>query len=167
MSLPESDDQSPSLVHLGLNTTFHGALHRLSTPDAPLHQYLGIKYASIPARFRQSRLCVAGSYPPFTDASLHGPICPQIRKAHSPEEMLFGIPRDELPVQDLNQDEFECLNLNIICPGGLTSGSKIPVMLWIHGGGDMGSGSEWYYDGGALVRKSIHSKKPVIFITFK
>ena len=61
------------------------------------------------------------------------PICPQIRKSRSPEEMLFGIPQDEMPVPVLKQDEFECLNLNIVCPAGLTPQSKVPVMLWIHG----------------------------------
>jgi carboxylesterase type B len=25
------------------------------------------------------------------------------------------------------------LNLNIICPAGLTPDSKVPVMLWVHG----------------------------------
>lgn len=38
-----------------------------------------------------------------------------------------------MPVQAFKQDEFECLNLNIVCPAGLTSQSKVPVMLWIHG----------------------------------
>lgn len=166
MSLPSYDHQHPSLVHLGLKTTFCGTLHRQSTLDAKIHQYLGIQYASIPARFRQSKPFAVGSYPPLTDASKHGPICPQIRKSRSPEELLFGIPFDEFPINELKQDEFECLNLNIICPAGLTPDSKVPVMLWVHGGGDVGSGSEWYYDGGGIVRKSIVIKKPVIFVTF-
>jgi hypothetical protein len=113
------------------------------------------------------------------------PICPQKRKLRTAEELLFGIPLDEFPVQELKQDEFECLNLNITCPAGLTPDSKIPVMVWVHGcvslpfcslseisyrvcrGGDAGSGSEWYYDGGAIVRTSIFIRKPVIFVTFK
>ena len=47
--------------------------------------------------------------------------------------MLFGLHQDEIPAQEFKQDEFECLNLNIICPGGLTPESRVPVMLWIHG----------------------------------
>lgn len=49
------------------------------------------------------------------------------------EETLFGISQQEIPQQSLRQDEFECLNLNITCPAGLTPLSRLPVMLWIHG----------------------------------
>lgn len=49
------------------------------------------------------------------------------------EETLFGISPQEIPQQELKQDEFECLNLNITCPAGLTPLSRLPVMLWIHG----------------------------------
>lgn len=102
------------------------------------------------------------------------------------EETLFGISPQEIPQQDLRQDEFECLNLNITCPAGLTPLSRLPVMLWIHGlvvcrtiyhfflffnsflsGGDKGSGSEWFYDGGKLVRRSMIIGKPVIIVTCK
>jgi hypothetical protein len=34
-------------------------------------------------------------------------------------------------------------------------------------GGDRGSGSKWYYDGGALIRKSMQYQKPVIVVSFK
>ena len=63
------------------------------------------------------------------------PICPQIRKLRTHEELLFGIPLEELPVRKLKQDEFECLNMNIICPAALTPDSKVPVMVWVHGCG--------------------------------
>ena len=60
----------PTLYHYSLETTFRGIEHPLSNPEAPIHQYLGIKYASVPARFRQSVLF--RSYPPTVDASKHG-----------------------------------------------------------------------------------------------
>lgn len=49
------------------------------------------------------------------------------------EELLFGVPEDRAPKQTLKQDEFECLNLNITCPAGLTQSSRLPVMIWVHG----------------------------------
>ncbi|KAF9482676.1 alpha/beta-hydrolase [Pholiota conissans] len=165
MPVPESTEGPfPKLHHLALHTTFCGLQHPLSTPAAPIHQYRGIKYASIPARFRQSK--VFHSYPVITDATTYGPICPQKVPPKSLQESLFGIPMDIIPNQKLQQNEFECLNLNITCPGNLTSRSRVPVMLWIHGGGDHGSGSQWYYDAGALVRKSIQYGKPVIVVNF-
>ena len=114
------------------------------------------------------------------------PICPQDKLAKSMEETLFGISQQEIPQQDLKQDEFDCLNLNITCPAGLTPLSRLPVMLWIHGlvvcrticstcsyfnshlsGGDIGSGSGWFYDGGKLVHRSMIIGKPVIIVTCK
>ncbi len=41
----------PKLHHVVLETTFCGINHPTSTTDTPIHQYLGIKYATIPARF--------------------------------------------------------------------------------------------------------------------
>lgn len=69
----------------------------------------------------------------FYHVLLGSPICPQDKSPKSIEETLFGISQQEIPQQDLKQDEFECLNLNITCPAGLTPHSCLPVMLWIHG----------------------------------
>ena len=69
----------------------------------------------------------------FSQILLRRPICPQDKPTKSIEETLFGLPQQEIPQQNLKQDEFECLNLNITCPGGLTPHSRLPVMLWIHG----------------------------------
>ncbi|KAJ6616451.1 Alpha/Beta hydrolase protein [Mycena sp. CBHHK59/15] len=149
--------------HLGLGTTFYGIQHAASTPETPIHQYRGVKYASVPARFRQSQL--VSRLPPRTDASQYGPICPQLQKT-SLEEELFGLGQDAVPQQILKQNELECLNLNITCPAGLTPQSRVPVMLWVHGGGDRGYGSSWIYDGGSIVRKSMLLEKPVIVVTF-
>ena len=63
--------QSEAVVmHQKLHTTFTGTVHPISTEEAVVHQYLGIKYASVPARFRQAKLHTA--YPPVTDATRHG-----------------------------------------------------------------------------------------------
>lgn len=136
------------LHHPTLNTTFHGVDHSLTTPDIPIHQFRGIKYAIVPARFRQSILC--SSYPPVVDATKFGcacpfhspilsrlllplsPICPQPNQK-SLEEELAGIPDTDLPRQVLVQDEFDCLNLNITTPAHQSSVSQLPVMLWVHG----------------------------------
>lgn len=67
---PAMDSEEPVVLHDDLDTTFAGVLHPISTPEAPVHQYRGIKYATIPARFRQSRLHTI--YPPQTDATHYG-----------------------------------------------------------------------------------------------
>jgi carboxylesterase type B len=148
------------LHHSVLGTTFKGVDHPMSTPDVPIHQFRGIKYASIPARFRQSKLVT--SYPSSVDATRHGPICPQPDRK-TPEEELIGLADSDIPRQVFKQDEFECLNLNITCPAG--HHPQLPVMVWIHGGGNRGCGSSWIYDGGALVRKSVCMGSPIIMVT--
>ncbi|TFK99878.1 Alpha/Beta hydrolase protein [Pterulicium gracile] len=155
---------SPQLVHSSLRTTFTGVIHPKSTPDCSIHQYRGIKYASIPARFRQSVLF--NSYPEGTDVTRFGPICPQRPANKTVEDELFGTPADDtVPFCKMQQDEFECLNMNITCPAGVPTTPLLPVMVWIHGGGERGSGSSWAYDGGAIVKKSAELGKPIILVT--
>jgi hypothetical protein len=60
----------PVVRHTTLKTTFTGLQHILSTAEIPLHQYRGIKYATIIARFRQSKLFT--SYRSSTDATRYG-----------------------------------------------------------------------------------------------
>jgi carboxylesterase type B len=62
--------ETVSLEHTTLHTTFTGLVHPLSVPDAPVAQFRGVRYASIPARFRQSVL--VSSYPEKVDATAHG-----------------------------------------------------------------------------------------------
>ena len=55
------------------------------------------------------------------------------------EDVLSGIvTKPELSkstglVVDDKHDEFECLNLVITTPAGVTSDAKLPVMVYIHG----------------------------------
>lgn len=57
-------------THDELNIKFTGVRHRVSTPDAEVHQFRGIKYATIPMRFRRSVLFDA--YSPSVDATKFG-----------------------------------------------------------------------------------------------
>ena len=63
-------ESEPIMHHEKLHTTFQGLVHPISTEHAAVHQYRGIKYASIPARFRQSKLFA--SFYPSTDATRYG-----------------------------------------------------------------------------------------------
>ncbi|KAJ6491347.1 Alpha/Beta hydrolase protein [Mycena vitilis] len=161
MPIPSSAE--PVVHHSGLGATIYGVCHPLSAPAIPIQQFRGIKYASVPGRFLQSQLLT--TLPPITDASRYGPVCPQLHKK-SFEEELFSLGLESPPHQVLKQNEFECLNLNITRPAGLTSQSRVPVMLWIHGGGDRGYGSSWIYDGGSIVHKSLLMEMPVMVVTF-
>ncbi len=50
----------------------------------------------------------------------------------------------------------DCLFLNVWTPADLNNGVKLPVMVWIHGGGFVaGHGAEPRYDGGRLAQRGI------------
>jgi len=152
---------SPSVHCPSLSTTFVGIQHSLSGPECQIHQYRGIKYASIPGRFRRSQLHTL--YSRITDAKTHGPIAPQIKRVR-PETSLFRFVREE--PSPLIQDEFECLNLIITAPGRKHMKGPLPVMVWIHGGANVqDAGSSFLYDAGKLVRTSIELSQPIIVVT--
>jgi para-nitrobenzyl esterase len=57
--------------------------------------------------------------------------------------------------QRVREQSEDCLTLNVWAPVA-RAGSKLPVMLWIHGGGStIGSGSLPVYEGSALARRGV------------
>ncbi|KAJ5624329.1 alpha/beta-hydrolase [Penicillium lagena] len=162
------DMDDNALYHTKLDTLFQGVRHPHSTASTPVTQFRGIKYASIPKRWRQSRLFE--EYSDRYDATIYGPSCPQYASPVAAEDLFNGIDvnsmdavKTEGPFQF---NEFECLNLNISTPTDRSKRNNIPVMICIHGGGLLnGRNASWFVDGGAFVAKSVISRKPVIFVT--
>jgi len=105
------------------------------------HAWLGIPYAEAPTgplRWRAPR-------PPLPwDGELRAtdmpPVCPQLG---SP----FGGVVDIEPGSPTGQED--CLYLNVYAPVREPGGEPLPVMFWIHGGGNV-IGHVGFYDGGNL-----------------
>ncbi len=101
-----------------------------------VRSWLGIPYAAPPVgewRWKPPR--PAPSWNGVRAADKHGPPCMQTVRKGAPE-----------PSED-------CLSLNVWSPAGA---SKLPVMVWIHGGAfRQGSGSLPFYDGTTLARKGV------------
>ncbi|KAF9057265.1 carotenoid ester lipase precursor [Panaeolus papilionaceus] len=58
----------------------------------------------------------------------------------------------------------DCLTINVVTPTIATPSSKLPVVLWIYGGGfERGTASFPLYDGGVIVERSILLGTPVIY----
>jgi carboxylesterase type B len=87
------------------------------------------------------------------DASAPGPACPQTLAAMPP---FF----DE--TKDISED---CLNLRVSRPSGTTPESKLPVVVWLHGGGVVkGSAYDSHTEPDNLINLSKDLDNPVIFV---
>ncbi|OTA61481.1 alpha/beta-hydrolase [Hypoxylon sp. EC38] len=86
-------------------------------------------------------------------ATAPGPACPQSKEALPP---FF----DESP--EISED---CLNLRISRPIGTKADDKLPVVVWLHGGGVLkGSAYDSHFDPENLLELSTSLKKPVVYI---
>ncbi|KAL4898095.1 Alpha/Beta hydrolase protein [Aspergillus ambiguus] len=152
---------APQVQHEGLSATFKGTQKEFE--GAAIDQFLGIKYASVPARFERAQP-VDGFGGAVVDASKYGPRCPQ---ADIDVRHLLRIPEDfELPKE--LEDEFECLNLEITRPSGASIKGPLPVLLWIHGGSQIVtfcSAASKICDPTRIVADSIRSGQPIVFVS--
>ncbi|KAJ9607703.1 hypothetical protein H2200_007781 [Cladophialophora chaetospira] len=128
-------------------------------PDTKVANYLGIQYATIPARFRQSKPINLSEASGILDATKYGPRCPQITSNRPETKHLYeGVRRSsEYPL-----DEFGCLRLNIYVPQG--AHGPLPVVVWIHGGGFIFGDGNSEFDGNYLVQHSLEKGKPIIYV---
>lgn len=138
------------LVHdLETNITYQGTI------VGDVEHFQNIKFAhdtSGPRRFAPPE--------PYTpapgsevDASSPGAACPQIKDAMLP---FFS------ETQDMSED---CLNLRIARSSRMTETSKLPVVLWVHGGGVVkGSAYDPHFDPDKLLQHSVSIGKPVIYV---
>jgi para-nitrobenzyl esterase len=121
-------------------TVAQGAL--TGTSDNGIDAYKGIPYAAPPVgdlRWRAPQPAVR--WKGARDAAAFGPACLQ----HPTEGLMV---RANLPQSE------DCLTLNIWTPQA--RGAKLPVMVWIHGGGfTQGASSVPRYDGAALARHGV------------
>ncbi|XP_047238188.1 fatty acyl-CoA hydrolase precursor, medium chain [Girardinichthys multiradiatus] len=114
--------------------------------ETGVHAFLGIPFAKPPLG---PSLRLAAPQPPegwqgLRDATKQPNICIQdMDIVNNLIEKLSGIITD-LP--DVSED---CLYLNIYTPANRAPDAKLPVMVWIHGGG-FALGSASMYDGSAL-----------------
>ncbi|KAH7124141.1 carboxylesterase-like protein [Dendryphion nanum] len=130
-------------------------------------QFLGLQYGSVKDRFAPAQL-VTSYKSDTTDATSFGP--PPVSPVGAIQRE-FGFLQKSLPVPDVpTHSDTEGLNLNVTIPlaanGSIDSKSKLPIYVFIHGGG-FAVGSNWYphYNASPLVKLSAEIGKPIIGIS--
>ncbi len=123
-----------------------GTLQGVWVADAPhLAAFLGIPYAAQPVgNLRWKAPQSPTSWTGIRNAAKYGPACPQTPSPWLPE--MLGI-------QKMRTDE-ACLYLNVWSPN-LHDAAKLPVMVWVHGGGNVEGSAEWPPLGSTLAREGV------------
>ncbi|KAH8892227.1 alpha/beta-hydrolase [Thozetella sp. PMI_491] len=129
----------------------NGTLRGLNLPGYMQDLFLGVPYAEPPIgdlRFRHP-VPYQSHWVGARDATVRSPSCP-------------GYAGFDIGLS-LGED---CLTLDIVRPEGTATGSKLPVLVWIYGGGfDAGGSADPRYNTTFIVRQSVVIGKPVIAVS--
>ncbi|KAH7890870.1 Alpha/Beta hydrolase protein [Phlebopus sp. FC_14] len=132
------------------------------------NKFLGIPYAQPPVgelRFQvtQSVSAYTGSY----SATKYGPACIQqsVKIPQSMTDAGHGVAAkvEEIYTAASNTSE-DCLTINVITPSNVTSSSKLPVVVWFHGGANQ-VGSSSTVDGSVIVKRALEINEPIIYVS--
>ncbi|OJJ01739.1 hypothetical protein ASPVEDRAFT_83267 [Aspergillus versicolor CBS 583.65] len=125
-------------------------------------QYLGIKYATLKNRLADA-VPVDSPRGDTLDATKDGPTAVSLPIGCDLELMHV---QHALPKKELPQSDIDCLNLNIAVPAGTTASSRLPVFLFIHGGGLVIGANSWpQFDYTRLVGLSVEKKLPIVAVS--
>ncbi|KJA20079.1 hypothetical protein HYPSUDRAFT_204126 [Hypholoma sublateritium FD-334 SS-4] len=140
------------------------AVHGLTSESGNVHSFLGIPFANAPP-FSLPQPVV---YLEDIDATSYGSACVQHDQlTTATESMLTYIEESGLNIPVPFDQAEECLTINVFKPATATKESKLPVVVWVYGGGFLIGDSETYDAmGKQVVEKSIVASEDVIFVTF-
>ncbi|RAK76825.1 putative carboxylesterase [Aspergillus fijiensis CBS 313.89] len=125
-------------------------------------QFLGIKYATLSDRLADAQL-IETRDGEVLDATKDGPT------TLSPSfgcDLELSIVQHTLPKKPLPQSDVDCLNLNIATPSDTTTDARLPVFVFIHGGGLFIGANSWpQFDLERLVALSVSNGLPIVAVS--
>ncbi|KAL4749156.1 hypothetical protein BDW72DRAFT_139895 [Aspergillus terricola var. indicus] len=125
-------------------------------------QYLGIKYATLKDRLAEA-VPIDSREGDVLNATTDGPTAISLPIGCDLE--LTHV-QHTLPKKDLPQSDLDCLNLNIAVPADATPSSRLPVFLFIHGGGLVIGANSWpQFDYARFVKLSVEKKLPIVAVS--
>ncbi|GJN93281.1 hypothetical protein Rhopal_006328-T1 [Rhodotorula paludigena] len=130
----------------------NGTVRGVHLPTFAQDAFLGIPYAQPPVgdlRLRRPQPLEAGFDGGSFEAVEYSAFC-------------WGIGSDNYGFE---QSE-DCLTLNVVRPSGTTADDKLPVGLWIYGGGfQQGGTADPRYNSSWIIQRSVEMEKPIIFVS--
>ncbi|KZP13932.1 carotenoid ester lipase precursor [Athelia psychrophila] len=137
-----------------------------------VNKFLGIPYAQPPIddlRFRQPQPIAPYNAGDSISATSFGFSCPQQTGGNTPN--IAALPNatisfilGSLGSSTTTAANESCLTLNVVAPANATSSSKLPVVIWIYGGG-FETGSSSATDGGPVVERSLALNEPIVYVS--
>ena len=141
----------PVAHNTALNVTYNGVLY-----DG-IETFYAIPYGQDtggPSRFKPPIPYVPAGDSTF-EATTKGPACPQHK----------GAPYKPLYLSNVTDVSEDCLHLNVYRAAGTAAGAKLPVMIYVHGGGFyIGSKDEILIQPGGLILQSVDMGIPVVVV---
>ncbi|XP_058624088.1 uncharacterized protein LOC131534960 isoform X1 [Onychostoma macrolepis] len=138
--------------------SLRGAFLTVKGKDTIVNSYLGVPFAKPPVGpLRLARPQPAEKWDGVRDATKQPPMCIQDRQVIVTELEFLAM---DVEIPEVSED---CLYLNIYTPVKPGEEAKLPVMVWIHGGG-LALGSASIYDGSVL---SAYQDVVVVLIQYR
>ncbi|XP_072841139.2 fatty acyl-CoA hydrolase precursor, medium chain isoform X1 [Pogona vitticeps] len=137
-----------------------GKVANVSGTDQPVNVFLGIPFAKPPVgalRFSPPQPPEPWSH--VRESTTHPPMC--LQNVETEQILLESITNTKENVSVRMSED--CLYLNVFAPVPLDDKAKLPVMVWIHGGG-MVTGGASMFDGSAL---AAYEKVVVVVIQYR
>uniref|UniRef100_A0A3Q0QN28 Carboxylic ester hydrolase n=1 Tax=Amphilophus citrinellus TaxID=61819 RepID=A0A3Q0QN28_AMPCI len=147
------------VVHTKLGS-LKGEYVSVKGKESGVHAFLGVPFAKPPLgpSLRLAPPQPVEGWEGVRDATQQPPMCMQPKNFALALIDKLGVLLADIP--DISED---CLYLNIYTPAKRANDAKLPVMVWIHGGG-LSLGSASTYDGSAL---AAYQEAVVVLIQYR